>query len=92
MLGKLTFHLFLYKIQSTTHMRLSTYLRSVGQLEEGREGGELSHFGRQASPGRQDKFLLMTWDMTPNLKMCAHTITRLFMAVNSLSSTILSEM
>lgn len=46
MLGKLTFHLFLYKIQSTTHMRLSTYLRSVGQLEEGREGGELSHFGR----------------------------------------------
>ena len=46
MLGKLTFQLFLYKIQSTTHMRLSTYLRSVGQLEEGRKGGELSHFGR----------------------------------------------
>ena len=46
MLGKLTFQLFLYTIQSTTHMRLSTYLRSVGQLEEGRKGGELSHFGK----------------------------------------------
>ena len=81
--GELTFHAFFYKIQPTVYITLRSRLGQAGQLGEG-GGGETTFPHVSTLSRRPDTRQL-------EQKMRTHAMTKMFTAVFSLLSAILSN-
>ena len=88
--GELTFHAFFYKIQPTVYITLRSRLGQAGQLGEGGGGGGGGGGGETTFPH------VSTLSRRPDTrqleqKMRTHAMTKMFTAVFSLLSAILSN-